>query len=450
MKELVFIILISSIISYLVFPLNKEYKEISSSDNQTTIIKKLDYCKYYITINIGSEKVNVNAYITQANSEFFIGGQNIKNNKYNELSSESYNCTNKEIIYNDYGVYIEGVLSTENFYIKNGNNEIQLVNNLDFILGTKPKYEDNTIHGEIGLHLPYNKPVSYYNFIFCLKRANTTNSYNWYFDFDNFSKGEGKMVVDALPHDLHEKYKENNFAKISAINKKYTFNWGIIFSSIYYDSSNPTILLNYFEANIEFDKGLISAPMEVSVSLESLFFEKYISDKLCFKDTFNVYKDVFFYCKNSKKINIDEFKSIYFKSKDLEIIFELDYKDLFYYVNDYIIFLITFKENSKIWNLGDIFYKKYYLVFNQESKTIGYYQGLEVIRKNKGKSFKITFVHIMLILTFISIWVVGVIIYIKKGKPRKNRANELDDYNYEYESKEENNSEGKKDNLLIN
>ena len=56
MKEYIFLIIISTTFTYIVFPLTKESREISSSDNQTTIIKKLDEINYYVTINIGSEK----------------------------------------------------------------------------------------------------------------------------------------------------------------------------------------------------------------------------------------------------------------------------------------------------------------------------------------------------------------------------------------------------------
>ena len=453
MKELVFLILISTIISYLVFPLNKESKEITSSDDQFSIIQKLDYCKYYIIINIGSEKVNVKAYITQSNSEFSIGGHNIKNSKYNELLSETYNCTNQEKINIDYGTYREGVLSTESFNIINSTNKEQVINNLEFILGVTAKYND-AYEGEIGIHLPFNKPVADYNLIFCLKRANATDSYNWFFDFDNFDKGEGKMIVDGFPHDLNSIYKEENFAKISALNKGYTFNWGILFSSVYYDNTYKTVL-NFFDTHIDFDKGLISAPYDLNNVFESLFFEKYIEDKICFKETFDVYKDIFFYCKESPKLNIEEFKSIYFESKELEIIFELDYNDLFYFANNYIIFLVTFKKDSNIWSLGEIFYKKYYMVFNQEAKTVGYYQGMESKnrdknKKQKGKNFKINLIHILLILIFISICVVGFIIYTKKSNSRKLRANEMDD-NYVYEQeKDKVNVDEKKNNLLIN
>ena len=123
MKIFIFLLFISTNISYLVFPLSKVSKEITASDNQTIIIDKLSYSKLYITINIGSKNVNVKALVTQGRNELIITGNNVINHKYNELDSESY-FTNNEVIYFSIGTYNKGFLSTENFNIKNDTNNI--------------------------------------------------------------------------------------------------------------------------------------------------------------------------------------------------------------------------------------------------------------------------------------------------------------------------------------
>ena len=445
MKEYIFLIIISTTFTYIVFPLTKESREISSSDNQTTIIKKLDEINYYVTINIGSEKKNVKSFITQTNSEFYIGGKNTDNHKYDETTSESYNCTNTETISISYSSYVEGLKSTETFYIENDKKEIQEIKNVDFILGTKSK-ENNMNEGEIGLHLPYNNAPSELNFIFCLKRANIIERYYWYFDFDDFSKGKGKMVVGGFPHDLNiKKYNESNKIEIRGLNRGYTVNWGFFFSNIYYDE--PYILISKdVEGQIEFNKGLISAPIDVAKNLEESFFNKYLGNNICFKK--EIANEWFYYCKKNKKFNIKEFRSIYLKSTDLEIIFELDYEDLFYYKNNYYLFLITFK--GKIWNLGELFYKKYYIFYNQDSKTCGYYKGMEQEKKknnDNNNGSKNLLLYILLVLILISVIVVGIIFYWKKG-PRRKKANELDDDNYDYEPQNKDVSEDKANTLV--
>ena len=449
MKIFILLFFISTILSYLVFPLSRESEEITSSDNHDDIIKKLSNCKMYITINIGSKNSYVKTFVTLSKTELIIAGKNIKNHQYDELESDSY-CSYNEKVSFSVGPYAEGVFSAENFNINNGKNEIQTVNNISFILAIESKYDDAS-EGEIGLHLPFPQSYQEYNFINSLKKSNGTNSTNWYFDFDNFSKGEGKMVVDGFPDDLHnKKYNHNNFNSIYSLKKDYTIDWGLKFSDIYYDDSYSNIN-NDIEAHIVFDLGIIAAPEVSATMIEKYFFKKYLEEKICFKDIFGVYKEIFFYCKKTKQFDIKEFQSIYLRSKDLQIIFELDYNDLFYERNDYYYFLITFKKDNTVWRLGELFLKKYYIVFNQESKTVGYYRGMEK-KKNKKPTeskFNIMILLIILIIILIIIIIFGIIFYIKNKKQRKNRANELDDDNYYYEP-EKDSSEDKTNELVSN
>ena len=448
MKKYIFLFLISTVFSYLIFPLNVEVQEITNKDNQTDIIKKLQNRKLYITMNIGSEKVNVKAYIVLSKNELYIAGKNIKNHQYDESTSVSYNCTDCTKKTFDYAMYREGVFSIESFNIKNGENKEQTVNNISFILGVNSTWE-NPLEGEIGLHMPYPGSFENYNFILNLKLTNATKSYNWYLDFDNFSNGGGKLVVDGFPHDLNEKlYNKDKFATIPAINSGYTYNWGIVFDNIYYNDQTIE-LTKVLKTSFEFDFGLISAPNDVAKMLEKNFFSKYISNNICFRNYFGVYKESFFYCKNTKEFNPKEFQSIYFKSNKLEIIFELDYQDLFYYKDDFVYFLITFKEGDTLWRLGEVFLKKYYIIFNQDSKTMGYYQGMEKEKtpyKESSFDIKYFFIIVVLVLILISLIVVAILYYKKRG-PRKIRANELDDDDYDYQAKNEEN-ENKKISLI--
>ena len=436
MELIILSLLISLFSSYLIFPLNIEHKAIVKEDNHTETIKKLQYSKLFITISIGSENINIKASITQVNTEFYIGGKNILNSKYNELNSKSYNCTNINKINISFGKYIKGILSSDNLNIKNDKNEIMKIKT-DFILGLESRYNNDNIEGEVGLHLPYFESLGEYNFIHSLKRNNGINSYYWFFDLEN-----SNMIVDAFPHDIYNGiYNKDNISTINALNNKYYYIWGIIFSNIYYDEPFMSLANNnLLETRFNFELRTISAPMEVINILEQNYFSKYINDKICFKETFGIHKEIFFYCKkNDKNFNIKDFRSIYFKSNNLEIAFELDYNDLFFEKDNYIYFLITFKMD-KIWNLGEIFLKKYFIVFNQDLKTMSYYQGMEKEKiKKEGIKYKINFIHILLVMILFAIIFFGTIIYFKKGKYRKNRANELLDDNYEYEHDNSNN-----------
>ena len=73
----------------------------------------------------------------------------------------------------------------------------------------------------------------------------------------------------------------------------------------------------------------------------------------------------------------------YFKSLELNSIFEFSYKDLFFYKDNYIYFLILFQKEN-YWAFGELFLAKYFLVFNHDQKILAFYQNYE----NKGPNDK--------------------------------------------------------------
>ena len=436
LKYINFILSISFIYSYVVFPLYIKSQNIHPSDSPYEFIAKILDSDLYTEINIGSKKTIVKASIDVYITELMIAGDGVKRNKYNESNSDSYNCSYCKIkdLYD--GWYSQGIISTEDFYIQKNKSEFNTVHNMKFILAKSSIYMDPP-EAICGLQLPKFNSEPDYNIINSLKNANQTNSYNWYLDYENFPNNEIKLIIDAYPHDLNsKKYNYEKFTKTSAIAlddyKRYP-QWALRFSEINYDDVKFEGISSSFQiARLQFDSNIIIAPNEIGYFLEKQFFGEYISKNICFFNDTTLNK--YIYCKN-KQFDVKKFKSIYFKNVDLTIIFELSYKELFYINGDYIYFLIIFRQIDD-WIFGNIFLKKYFLVFNQEAKTIGYYQGME--KEENGKKFKITLTHILLILILLAIIVVGIVLYIKKG-PRKKKANELDDdYDYNQSINEQN------------
>ena len=428
LKYINFILSISFIYSYVVFPLYIKSQNIHPSDSPYEFIAKILDSDLYTEINIGSKKTIVKASIDVYRTELMIAGDGVKRNKYNESNSDSYNCSYCKIkdLYD--GWYSQGIISTEDFYIQKNKSEFNTVHNIKFILAKSSIYMDPP-EAICGLQLPKFNSEPDYNIINSLKNANQTNSYNWYLDYENFPNNEIKLIIDAYPHDLNsKKYNYEKFTKTSAIAlddyKRYP-QWALRFSEINYDDVKFEGISSSFQiARLQFDSNIIIAPNEMGYFLEKQFFGEYISKNICFFNDTTINK--YIYCKN-KQFDVKKFKSIYFKNVDLTIIFELSYKELFYINGDYIYFLIIFRQIDD-WIFGDIFLKKYFLVFNQEAKTIGYYQGME--KEENEKKFKITLTHILLFLILLALIVVGIVLYIKKG-PRKKKANELDD-GYDY------------------
>ena len=438
-KFIILLFLISTVFPYLTFPLYNDDYNFTSLDTPKEVIEKFLNSKLYININIGSKKAIVKSYLVLDRAEFMIAGKDIKNHKYNELNSISYNCSYCKNTSLSYGSYSKGILSTEDFHIENEKNEIITINNMKFILGTESS-SPSPPEGFIGLNLPYFDSLIEFNFIVSLKKSNATNSYYWHLNFGNKSK----LIVDGFPHEINNtKFNYKEFTKSETINDGYFLIWGLNFTDIYYHNSSNKIIEKEEQkvAKIQFDYGLVLAPDEFCAFLEKNFFEEYYSKNICFKETLGNYKESFIYCKNIKEFNIKEFKSLYFKNIALNTIFELNKEDLFFYKDDYIYFLMLFKGVS--WTFGQLFLKKYYLVFNQDEKTIGYYESIDKENKNDKFKLKDYLILILLFLILISIIVVGIIIYSKNRK-RKNRANELYDDDYEYNSSINANEEANK------
>ena len=117
LKNIIFIFIVPFIYSYISFPLFINDRNLSSLDSPKKFIEKLKTSDIYIEVSIGSEKTKVKCYLDIYITEIMIGGEGIKNNKYNESNSESYNCTYCKIKEYYSGWYSEGIISTEDFQL---------------------------------------------------------------------------------------------------------------------------------------------------------------------------------------------------------------------------------------------------------------------------------------------------------------------------------------------
>jgi len=138
-------------------------------------------------------------------------------------------------------------------------------------------------------------------------------------------------------------------------------------------------------------------------------------------------------------VNFKKMKNLYFYNKELDYNFEFTYKDLFFYneLDKNYYFLIKFEtSHSNRWLIGEFFFKKYQLVFNQEKRKIGIYTGdldnsktLNQSWLSSNKWYIILIIFLVILLIVISILAY---LYIKSISKRKKKANELDDDDYEY------------------
>lgn len=363
---------------------------------------------------------------------------------YNKNNSFSYKSLfiNEEPEFYIFQTFSEGIKSSENLIF--GKDSIE-VNNLEFILATEiggnncynPYCEVLTQPGILGFEVsqvPYQiqENVTNTNFISQLKKNDLISDYYFYFHFNTETKGN--IIIGIKPDEYNNtNYKNKEFFHVKAFvsSNKY-LDWSILFDSISYGETKMIERPIIFR--IEF--GLIIGYYEWEKVLKNEFFDKLIEEKKCFRNYIHELGNTayFYYCNDSK--DISKFQSFDFYINKDNFKFTLTKDDLFIKVGDKFFFLMIFGGFNDLF-FGYPFLKKYQLVFNQDSKTIGYYKDINI-----DKSSNIVYYIIIIILGIIllALIIIGINIYIK-NKIKKKNATELSD---------EENGKNNKNNNLIN
>ena len=136
-------------------------------------------------------------------------------------------------------------------------------------------------------------------------------------------------------------------------------------------------------------------------------------------------KYIYFVC--DEDIDTKNFKEFKIVNTKLNYTFKLTHKDLFKVYNKKKYCLVFHDLAAPVsWSLGQIFFEKYPMIINEESK-IAIYQF-----KNNNNYFIIVVIILLIGLLIIIIILSFVIVKLIKNKPRRIRANELEDENYDY------------------
>ena len=325
---------------------------------------------------------------------------------------------------------------------------------------------ENISYGKIGLNMINHKDINCQRFIPNLKNKNILKKSLWFLRF--YSKFDGFFYIGPEPHLYNignNIYKDYQYVKINNILSKEGYNqWGFMFDKIILKNitNNNIYYLNDKMANIKFNLGLIIGTYEYQQIIEKNFFKLVIDKNICQKRLVkysfdNLIEEYYVYSCNEtlyQRINevsyltyIDYFPEFYFYSNNIEYSFNLLKYDLFEKINGKIYFMIIFdgNNNNNVWKLGQIFLKKHTLIFDYESKMIGFYNRnikQYFINKNPNDTANNSnpknnlpnkiIINSIKIIIFIAIIMVAVFIGMKIKESRKKRANELKDDDFEY------------------
>jgi len=397
--------------TYIIYPFKKSTKEIK------TYPENLLQNDLEITIEIGKPSQKIDLNLRSKVYSIFVSSSEIglPYPTYNPKNSKTYVKLSKNISNFERQEYKTGYKIFESFTINQ-----KEINNITLILATKLEYNEA---GALGLRLLKTHEFGgNLSFIYQMKAAADLDNYAFTLKYNDDENGE--IIIGTYPHLYDKNYNEKKFFFSRARDIGSSIDWVYDFDAIRYDNKSISGIITKSLIQIEF--GLILAPF----NLKKFFNEKFFLNR-CKEEFYSKRNITIFHC--DKSIDITEFKDLCFMLKDIDYTFKLTYKDLFIEQNDEYIFSIVFDTNNfnknPYWILGKPFMKKYQLVYDLDRKIIGLYKDINNNEKNENKN--IFYIVLLTVLVVIIIALIVYIIYYNR-KPRKSRAFELDDDNFDY------------------
>ena len=423
-------------------PFYKSYSNLKGLSPKE-ITEKIKEIKLVSDISIGTPLQKIKAKLALTEYVFYIGGKDsLCQNKFIEGSSDTYTKLSDLIYF--YATSIrEGYSSSDIIFFDEKSKEQKEMN---FILGTNT--DKSNEGGLIGLNIQDDDTKKYenYNFINILKKKGYIKDF--YFTIKYNNENSGNLIIGDLPHNYNEAYNSKYFKDMYISMFTGVLTWNINLDSIHVSdnstSENKKIVGEKIYGYFKTESGIILGTERYKQFLLSDFMEERIIKGQCFEVQSNFY--ISYYCK--KEVDLTKLKNLYIYIKNLDYTFEFTYKDLFFKNeddgNNY--FLIYFNSeydeeegSGFFWTFGEPFFKKYNLVFNQDTKRIGLYTQIsnEDIQENKTfwqKNKWYIILAIGLVVVCIGLGVM-IFLYLKVLPKRKIKANELDD-GFDYSAKD--------------
>ncbi len=403
--------LFCNILSQIVFDFEKKYKTF----NKDNFSEYISNNKLITKVTLGTPKQEIPIEIDFKEHYFYITDK-IVNGIYDSTKSSSYINTSKS---NSYGFdnIKECYTSFESFYFNNYTKKEFLSKN-DFLLITKTKKQNDEELSKLGLTLISYMEFYKYNLIYILKQNKTINSIIFYFEYLTDSKG--KLYIGTEPHNIQKNMFSNQNYKTKYLDLSDSINWLFNFNNIsFYNISIASYRQIKFDANFNG----IFPPTNIKEEIKEKAFNKLIEDKICSIESNDKFEYSFFVCE--KNFEIEKFQSLTFYLNDFNFTFTLTYEDLFIKNNNRYYCLILYEDKTLFgrmnWVIGEVFLKKYFIVFNQEKQMIGFYTKL-----NTSINLPISWILVFIFVT-ISL-ILAIIVYkLLNQKKRKIRANELEE-----------------------
>ena len=458
-------------------PFNSQYNR--KNKKSITSLDDLADTNLYTKISIGEPSHEIQAFLSVQHSYFSISSsKNIKNindfqSHYNIIKSNSFKniLTGRTLAEANYNSMAMEKFKLNIFNYKKREYYNTSINDMIFIYNNKDNVNEKSYYLNIGFQIinqKFFKEREKYNFITQLKKREIIGNYDWSIFFKKGPNNNGNFLYnpdyllnakgEILIGDLPNNYNPNNFniQQLKKTYSKYTpllFKWGLEFKNIYFYKNNneSNIISNKNGTNMEnisvtdvqinINQYIILSPLIYFYKIKTYYFDYYIKEGICKINEGIEYKTIS--CEKSKKFGIDnlkKFPSLFMEHHEFNYTFEFTYEDLFLEKDNnywFLVALSSFKNDLEEWNMGIIFLRKYNLIFNQDTKTISFYNTNIIIEDIDDKKWnRIALISILTIIVIGIFFIIGIIyIYIckkifksYKGKKRINHIYDNSDY----------------------
>ena len=445
-------------IKYLKFPFKRNLT-LNNSMTPKQFFSTIIYNQIYIELIVGSNKQKIPFYLYLQQYHLVLQSSNAQKGEvkgiYDESKSTTYKAIEEENNFK-YDDLVKGILSNDDFYFDSK------PSNIPFYLSIENYALSHiTEGGKIGFKYwdKDEQPKKFQNltFVKSLKNLGLISSYDFSFIYDSNDLNEdtGTLYIGALLHDIDENKYNASFFNITYANLNFNGQWGYTIKKSYL--GNKTF---------ENEKNAFFYPEFGFIVGTSNFFE-HLKNTTNWNEYFNInkkcnvckfhiydmdangfqrfmYEYTGYYCDKDVDIKKIINESLTFYSTGFGDIFNLKNEDIWLEKNGYKYFMILETLNpDNSWIFGKPFFKKYHMTFNQDSKTIGVYTNINYNKPDKpvvptNKTNKIILLVCIIVGLIIIIGVlVAILIKFYLLAPRKKKANELIDDNFEYKPNED-------------
>ena len=465
------IIFSSVVIPFKIYVQNYAKNPVGDSvDDATRLLNEWHTFHLYSKLKIGNPNQEVSIQINVDNDCFELNKfskpgleisklSNFYSNDEKRVDLSSFNLNNSKSFKNVSDQHPLNVFYSRYYFM--GNDEIYLYNKIDtknpsneikindlYFRVPNNKYGGVNCIWEncglnLGIHMFSKEDDECPNFNKILKQSNLINKYIFSIHYD--SQNSGSLIFGAYPHEYYpdkynEKYLSTFYTTIDSIT---ITNFNLSPDHIISISPNKeeSIVSNKTRVIFQLHYGFFIGDYLYQEYIEKNFFNELTKRNICQKNEVNYgysfsTKYDMYSCNEDNLKDIKQFPQLKFYIKTSNASFIFGFDELFLKIRKKYYFLVIFEEyKNDHWFLGYPFFKKYDIVFNEDSKTISFYTNYSDDGNPGGRGSKV--LKIIVIIGLALILIVGAVVIgycIGKNKffIRKKRANELTDDDYDY------------------